>query len=712
MCGIIGLYNDPRAGARLAKGMAMIANRGQDHYAIMTARETSSSKHFSGISNKEFENASSALGHCLHAVVSYREQPFAGRGKLIANCEIYNWEELAANEGLLAQNDAELVFSLLEKSDPAAFEGVIRGLDGDYALAYERDSRVYLFRDPVGIKPIWYAHANGSFAFASEAKALYAMGFETVFEQNPREYMVYDTATDTLSRTHGSGFEETGAATVPDPLDALEKTFLAAVRKRIPNVPFGILFSGGIDSVVLAAACQKLGHAPMLFHATIVDESLPAPSDLAFAQRAAHALGLPLHVVSTNLLETKERLPLLVPLLETSDVIKTGIGLTLYAACEAAQKKGIKVLLSGLGADELFGGYQRSQAMPNRLADETRSYLRRAYEKDLYINDLVSMQNTVELRVPYYDLGLIGFALALDDSHKIQGDVRKKILRDLATRWGIPTELAQRPKKASQYASNADRALERLAKTAGYPSKSAYLRAYWPRPNQRLGALISGGKDSWLAATILAEKNYEVTCLVTLASQNPDSFMFHTPAIQLVETQSRASGIPLVIQPTAGTAEDELADLKTALQTAQTRYGIQGVVNGALFSDYQRRRIEKACDELGLKTYSPLWHTPQDQEIAELVSRGFEVVFSGIACAGLDKEWLGQRLTPERIVELTKLHNRFGINVAGEGGEYESLVLDCGLFKQKIELAESHAVMRNDHTGRLEITAARLVPKD
>ncbi|MDO8625789.1 MAG: diphthine--ammonia ligase, partial [Candidatus Diapherotrites archaeon] len=678
---------------RLIAGMACIQKRGTDHYAIATERGKTDSNEFSGISHKEPEKTHGCIGHCLHAVVSNVLHPFSGRGQLVANCEIYNWIELAAQHGLAPRNDAELVFQILEKTQPNSFETGLKSLNGDFAVAYWRENRVFLFRDPVGIKPIWYAHENGRFAFASEAKALYAMGFAVVYEQNPREYLVYDLAKNELRRTHWFDFEAEKAAPTSDekisstidPLNALERILLAAVSKRIPDIPFGILFSGGLDSVLLAAACQKLGHSPLLFHATIQDPTLPRPTDLAFAKTAAHALGLELVVTSQTLAGTQEQIPRLVPLLETSDVIKVGVALTLYNACATARARGIKVMLTGLGADELFGGYQRSQAMPDRLADETRSYLLKAYEKDLYRDDIVSMQNSVELRVPYYDRDVIAFALGLADEHKIDGEIRKKILRELAKRWGLPDEIADRPKKASQYGSNADRAIEKLAKAGGYSSKSDFLATFWATPNQRLGALISGGKDSWLAATILAEKNYQISCLITLESKNPDSYMFHTPAISMVGLQAKAAGIPLVRQPTAGKEEAELVDLKTALARAQTEHGIQGVVNGALFSDYQRKRIERVCDELGLKIYSPLWHTPQDQELVELLGRKFDVVFTSIACQGLDVHWLGKHLDAGTIAELAALHKKYGINVAGEGGEYESLVLDCPQFKQKIE---------------------------
>ncbi len=711
MCGIIGLFNDENAETVLRAGLRTLANRGKDYYGIATVQELKGASQLINLPAGSVEK--NALGHCLHSVVSFIPQPLVGKGKFAANCEIYNWQALNQMHGLSAANDAEMVFQLLEKHDPADFDRLIKTLDGDYAVAYWRENRLFLFRDPVGVKPLWYCLENNRFGFASEAKSLYAMGFLHPVEQNPREYIAVDLVTHSIHRHNTPAF-----ILPPSPhwvekektLLEFEKIWLNAVKKRIPCQPFGILFSGGIDSVMLAKACQKLGASPVLFHSTFEDASLGKPSDLAFAQMAAQELALPLYVSTASLPETEELLKILVPLIESSDVIKTGVGLAAFLSCKAAERQGIKVIFSGIGSDELFGGYERSQARPDQIAQETVSYLLKAYEKDLYRDDLISMQNRVELRVPYYDKELIQFALEVADELKVTSNERKVLLRRLARRWGISASLSERPKKASQYGSNADKCIEKLAKKMGFPSKSAYLDSLLSRPNIRLGALISGGKDSWLAATIMQERNYPIACLITLESQNPDSYMFHTPNVSLVQLQAHASGLPLVQQGTIGTKETELEDLKKALVEAQTKYGVEGIVNGALYSEYQRSRIEKICDELGLKIFSPLWHYDQTQELNELLARKFKIIFSSIACQGLDPTWLGKTLDSDAIAELSQLHKKYGINVAGEGGEYESLVLDCPLFVEELVPQQLQSHMQNECTGRLELTAS-LAPK-
>jgi len=187
--------------------------------------------------------------------------------------------------------------------------------------------------------------------------------------------------------------------------------------------------------------------------------------------------------------------------------------------------------------------------------------------------------------------------------------------------------------------------------------------------------------------------------------------MFHTPTIELVNLQARAMEIPLVMCKTKGEKEMELTDLKKALLQAKQKYKIEGIVTGALFSTYQRDRIEKVCDEVGLKIFSPLWHKPQELEMHELLDGGFEFIFTGIAADGLDKSWLNRVINWDDLEKLKKLREKQGMNVAGEGGEFESLVLDCPLFKKKLVIEEAEIKEESKNVARLLVKKAKLVDK-
>src|SRR3989338_3015626 len=223
----------------------------------------------------------------------------------------------------------------------------------------------------------------------------------------------------------------------------------------------------------------------------------------------------------------------------------------------------------------------------------------------------------------------------------------------------------------------------------------------------RLGALLSSGKDSLFAAYTMKKQNYDISCAIAIKSKNPDSFMFHTPNIDLVKLQCESMGIPLVMVETEGEKEEELEDLQKALMDAKERHGIEGVVSGALFSNYQRERIEKVADSLGLKLFSPLWHMDQESEVRQLLREGFDIIFVKVAAEGLDSSWLGGGINEKEVDKLVALHKKFGINIAGEGGEYESLVLDCPMFGKRINIKTNNFV----NEGVLFIQKGILSPK-
>lgn len=223
----------------------------------------------------------------------------------------------------------------------------------------------------------------------------------------------------------------------------------------------------------------------------------------------------------------------------------------------------------------------------------------------------------------------------------------------------------------------------------------------------RLGVLFSGGKDSVFACHRAMERD-QVACLITLLSENEDSYMFHTPNVRWAEIQARSMGIPILLRRTRGEKESELQDLRAALLAAAGRYSISGVVTGAIESVYQASRVQRICYDLGLWCFNPLWQADQVEYLRMLIREGFEVLISGVFAYPLDSSWLGSRLTEERIDELEALQRRYGINPSGEGGEIETFVLDAPLFRERIEIVRA-SVSYSGYRGRLQIEEARLV---
>ena len=226
----------------------------------------------------------------------------------------------------------------------------------------------------------------------------------------------------------------------------------------------------------------------------------------------------------------------------------------------------------------------------------------------------------------------------------------------------------------------------------------------------RVGVLFSGGKDSTYAAYLAEERGDELGCLITLSPARSDSYMFHYPNIRWTAMQAQAMRLPQVTLETQGVKEEELADLRNSIEVAKRNYSIQGVYTGALASVYQKSRVERICDELGVKAISPLWHIDQITHLTNIVAARFGVIMTGVAALGLDESWLGRALDKDAIRDLASLHERYGVNPGLEGGEGETFVLDCPLFDRRVEVVASKKHWKGD-AGYLEILDARLVPK-
>jgi diphthine-ammonia ligase len=225
----------------------------------------------------------------------------------------------------------------------------------------------------------------------------------------------------------------------------------------------------------------------------------------------------------------------------------------------------------------------------------------------------------------------------------------------------------------------------------------------------RLGVLFSGGKDSNLALHLAAEKE-TVACLITVVSKNPESYMFHTPNIDVTELQAEALGVPLVSVVTEGRKEEELADLEKAIEKAKNKFHIDGVVTGAVESVYQASRVQRICSRLDVWCFNPLWKHDQKALLETIVEGGYCVVISGVFAYPLDEKWLGKQLNSQMIARLVALQEQYGISPSGEGGEIETTVLDAPLFKKKIEVTDS-SVEWAGSSGVFRIKQARLIPK-
>lgn len=219
----------------------------------------------------------------------------------------------------------------------------------------------------------------------------------------------------------------------------------------------------------------------------------------------------------------------------------------------------------------------------------------------------------------------------------------------------------------------------------------------------RVASLVSGGKDSFFASHLAQQRGWEVTHYVTIAPQGEDPHLYHRPNVAWVELQARCAGIPYLTVPSPPGEAAELATLRSALE----RLAVDGVTSGAIASEYQRTRIERVCHELGLKSFAPLWHHDRVRHLRDLLEARFEAVIVHVAAEGLGKEWLGRKLDEEAVEDLARLQRTHRIDPAGEGGEYETFVLDAPQFEHRVQIEEAEGFWKRD-AGTLVIRRARL----
>jgi len=215
----------------------------------------------------------------------------------------------------------------------------------------------------------------------------------------------------------------------------------------------------------------------------------------------------------------------------------------------------------------------------------------------------------------------------------------------------------------------------------------------------RFIALVSGGKDSCYAMHLTAEAGHELVGLANLLppkSGETDSYMYQTVGQDAIELYSEALEVPLYRRIIQGTPVnqameyeqsvhgDEVEDLYELLFEIKQKVSYDAVSCGAIHSNYQRVRAENVCARLGVKLLSPLWGREQSGLLREMIDAHIEAILIKVAVIGLEPtQHLGKSIR-EMYDQLVALHDKYGINVCGEGGEYETLTLDSPMFKKRI----------------------------
>jgi asparagine synthase (glutamine-hydrolysing) len=489
MCGIVGIVNKDEDDSvpLLRKMLESIKHRGPDGAGIVVSNNVCRGD---TLDELDWQNlhGSKAMGHSRLAVVggSHGQQPFVsddGTLVLMHNGEIYNYRELRkqleSNHNFLTKTDSEVLVHLLsEKYGGDLFKAVINivpQLDGVYALAITDGKDIVIARDLIGVKQLYWVEDETHFAFASEKKALWSIGLrDDIHRLLPGEVIRFSSkgidrkqrSPDFLRSIEPSIFDTEKA------IEVYGTALREAVQKRIPDLDkVGMIFSGGIDSVLITAILKQ-----MKANVTCYTACMSECSDIRFAEETAEQLDVPLRVKRLDGKAIFELIPKVISYTEDRSLGQVEVAIPILASMEMAHEDGQIVVLTGQGADELFGGYpwyrriielDGYKEFENRMWDD----LKHLYNETLEREDKISMAHGIELRVPYLDPKVIKAAFSMAPELKIRSTkdtAGKFVHRALASELGIPDNIAWRPKEAAQHGAGIHYKLVSLAETQGY----------------------------------------------------------------------------------------------------------------------------------------------------------------------------------------------------------------------------------------------------
>ena len=486
MCPICGIVN--RSGADVSS---------QIHAMISTLYGNGSAEAWlvsGGVSHRWKRDAQSIAGQALGQVsFATREQtlerPVFNQGgdlSVLYEGNLYNGEEiklnLASGQKLASGSAAEVVAHLLEERYQGDLVDALRQvslmLDGEYCLAASDGKQVVLMRDFAGLRPVFYAENNGSVAFASRKKALWEAGMRNV--RSLRAGMVASFGKDGITLDEACTLSKMNIqVTINDPVEAADSycaLLKAAVEKRLSNVKkVAALVSGGVDSCLIAKLVSDVS-AERGIEMAIYTAGVEGATDIDYAEQFARELGLKHKVRRVSQGEIESYIPQVAAAVEERDLVQIEAGIGVYAAVEMASRDGFKVIFSGQGPDELWGGYTWYPQVIDRdgyegLLEKMWGDLGRADIETLDRENRIALAHGVEKVFPYVDLEVVKLAMSASPRLKIisaEDRVGKRPHREAAKRLGLSARYADRSKDAAQHGTGIHGTLDAIARKNGF----------------------------------------------------------------------------------------------------------------------------------------------------------------------------------------------------------------------------------------------------
>lgn len=456
-------------------------HRGPDTHGIYLDGTMENAGELYEFKEKLLQESHIAMGHSRLKIVGEERttQPYNscdGKLSLIHNGEIYNYQKLTTflsrHHEIKTSSDSEIIVHLLEETYRGdlldAVKKIIGLLDGMYALAVTDGQSMVIARDPIGKKPLYYLKNGDITYFASEKKALWN-GTDNPVRINPGDIVYID---DNRLQVHEGFHLQLPQIDVVDFRESVELykgVLINAVKKRLTGLresTIGVIFSGGIDSVLIAQLLQREGKN-IICYCTGTDSS----GDIVAARSVAGNLGLELKTTIINEEMIMEILPEIIRNVEESGLLQVEVAIPMYMAAKMAAEDNIRVMFTGQAADELFAGYPWYNEVLRdfgylRLHEKLWEDLNFLYRDTLEREDKLTMAHSIELRAPYLDREVIQTAMRISPKLKIDGEwdnLRKRVHRQAAAELGVPSYLAFRVKDPAQSGSGIHGIIEKIA---------------------------------------------------------------------------------------------------------------------------------------------------------------------------------------------------------------------------------------------------------
>lgn len=227
----------------------------------------------------------------------------------------------------------------------------------------------------------------------------------------------------------------------------------------------------------------------------------------------------------------------------------------------------------------------------------------------------------------------------------------------------------------------------------------------------RVACLFSGGKDSTYSLYLAKQSGVSVDCLLTLIPNSEESYLFHSPNIWATQLQAKALQIPIITKKIKSISiDDECHKLDELISQANRDYKIEGIVHGGIRSNFQKNKFNKICEKYNLKLLSPLWQIDEYDYMNQLLKNSFVIQIISVSSMGLDASFLGIILNYSTLEDLYRRSKKYGFNLSFEGGEAETIVLDCPIFKKRLKILTSK-IHWDGQRGIVEISDISLLDK-